>query len=59
MKLSEDGYVMDLSLEEAIKIFDDLYLTLNGARGCGKTRMIYNYTTAWLKIRKHLEEKTK
>lgn len=57
MELSDQGYILDLSTEEAVKIFDDLYLTAARARGNGKSRMLYNYTMAWIKIRASLAEK--
>ena len=56
MEVNEYGYITDLSVEEAIKIFDDMYLTLSGARGNGKSRMLYNYTRAWVEIRVFLEK---
>lgn len=46
-----DGYITDLSLEEAIKILDSLFLNPLLARGCGKTRMLYNQALAWMKVR--------
>lgn len=49
-----DGYIQDLSVEEAEKILDDLYLNAARARGNGKTRMPFNYTIAWLKIKEAL-----
>ena len=57
MQLSEQGYILDLNTEEAVKIFDELYLTAARARGNGKSRMLYNYTMAWIKIKEALIEK--
>jgi len=46
-----DGYITDLSLEEAIKILDSTFFTPLLARGCGKTRMVHNQAMAWAKVR--------
>ena len=56
MKLKE-GYIIDLTLEDAIQMFDGLYLDPQMTRKNGQTRMIYNYAVAWIKIREHLNKK--
>ena len=59
MEVNEHGYIVDLSVKEAEKIFDDLFLNAAGARGNGKSRTLYNYTAAWIKIKEALIEKEK
>lgn len=49
--LELDGYITDLSLEEAVAILDSMFYNSALARGCGKTRMVMNYMTAWTKVR--------
>ena len=46
-----DGYITDLSLDEAIKILDALFLNPLLARSSGKTRMVHNQALAWIKVR--------
>lgn len=51
---NKDGYILDLSVKEAIDILDGLFLSNARVRGNGKSQMTYNITTAWLKIRNGL-----
>ena len=46
----EDGYITDLTLDEAVAILNSTVFNLGCARANGKTRMIFNVHAAWLKV---------
>lgn len=54
MQLTETGYILEIELDEAIQMLDELYMSAAKARGNGKSRMTYNYLMAWLKIKEEL-----
>jgi hypothetical protein len=48
----ENGYILQLSIDEAIRIFDDVYLSRTATRANGKTQRCHNFAAAWLEIRR-------
>lgn len=56
MKINEEGYITDISTEEAVAMLNGVFMDCPRARQCGKTRTIYNYMFAWQHILSTLNE---